>query len=217
MSSMNQLICPNCNAKIEADSIQLFVYCRYCGTKIKTRDIVEVRYVQEAESLEKMVADGDTYLKVEEYYLAEQKFREVIKQYPDRCEGYDGLIRALTKDGTVFPLMHETEAFGLLYESERLASEEEKAAYAEKRAKLAEAFDAERELVEVRLRDKEDNLPKQRAYDLAVYAFWIWFAFCIIAALCFIAGLIEASIGFVILMGLMAFVLRILRNRIRNL
>jgi len=35
--------------------------------------------------------------------------------------------------------------------------------------------------------------------------------------LCFIAGLIEASIGFVILMGLMAFVLRILRNRIRNL
>ena len=217
MSSKDSIICPNCEAQITADAGQLIVYCMYCGAKIQMRDIVEVRHVQVAESLEKMVTDGETYLNVEEYYLAEQKFREVIKQYSDRCEGYDGLIRALTKDGTVFPLMHETEVFGLLYESERLASEEEKAAYAEKRAKLAEAFDAERELVEVRLRDKEDNLPKQRAYDLAVYAFWILFAFCMIAALCFIAGLIEASIGFVILMGLMAFVLRILRNRIRNL
>ena len=214
---MEHLICPNCNAKIETDTTQLFVYCMYCGVKIQTRDVVEVRYVQVGESLEKMVEDGDTYLKVEEYYLAEQKFREAIKRYPDRCEGYDGLIRALTKDQTVFPLMHETEVFGLLFEAERLASGEEQAAYAEKRVKLTEAFDAERELVEVRLRDKEDNLPKQRACDLAVYAFWIMYAFCMIAVLCFIAGLIEGTIGFAILMGLMAFVLRILRSKIRNL
>lgn len=169
MSSKDSIICPNCEAQITADAGQLIVYCMYCGAKIQMRDIVEVRHVQVAESLEKMVTDGETYYKVENYYLAEKKYREVIKQYPEECAGYEGLLRTLTKNETVFPLSYETEIFRLLHDMEQLALKEKKERVCEQRKRMIEGYRAEHERVEMALRDREIDLDKQKMRDRVVY------------------------------------------------
>lgn len=190
MSSKDSIICPNCEAQITADAGQLIVYCMYCGAKIQMRDIVEVRHVQVAESLEKMVTDGETYLKVEEYYLAEKKFREVIKLYPKDLEGYEGLIRTLTKDGTVFPIMHETEIFRLLHEAELVAPEEERKTFAIRREKMLKAFEDEHEKVKQAQRDKEIDMEQYGREQRRIYSI-------IIIAMVFMIVFLMVLVGFV--------------------
>lgn len=174
-------LCPNCNAEITADDTQLFVYCRYCGVKIQTREVVEIRHVNVTESLEKMVRDGDTYQKVEEYYLAERKFREVIKQYPQQRAGYEGLIRTLTQNEKVFPLSHETEVLRLLYEAEQLASPEEKEVFDARRKRMLEGFDAERAKVAQALRDREIEMERNGKIERIIFSVSIFTAAFIVA------------------------------------
>ncbi len=180
MSNLNQMICPNCNAEITADDMQLFVYCRYCGVKIQTRDIVEVRYVNVAESLEKMVRDGDTFIKLEEYYHAEQKFREVIKQYPQQYAGYEGLIRTLTQNEKIFPLSHETELLRLLYEAEQLVSPGEKEAFDARRKKILEEFDAKRAKLAREQRAREIERERCARTERIIYSVCLFVAVFII-------------------------------------
>ncbi len=155
----NHMTCPNCNAEIAVDRSQMFVYCMYCGVKIQTQDIVEVRYVKEPESLEKMLSDGEIYYKLEDYYRAEQKFREVIKQYPTERKGYEELIRTLTRDYTIYPLTHEEEVYGVLDQLVRLISEEEKDDFEDRRRRVRESFEAERVRVDLELKLEPGEKP----------------------------------------------------------
>ncbi len=166
---MNHIVCPNCNANITADDTQVFVYCMYCGVKIQIKDIVEVRHVNVPESIEKMLSDGETYCKIEDYRLAERKFREVIKQYPKEQDGYEGLIRVLTRNETVYPLAHETEVLRLLYEAEQLSPAEEKETFTGRRERMLKGFDAERMRVEEALSDREIDIKQQGREDRWIY------------------------------------------------
>lgn len=181
--TLKAMKCPNCNAEITADDMQLFVYCQYCGVKIQTRDIVEVRHVNVAESLEKMVMDGDTFIKLEEYYHAEQIFRKVIKQYPQQYAGYEGLIRTLTQNEKVFSLSHEKEMSRLLYEAGQLVSPGEKEAFDARRKKILEEFDAKRAKLAQEQRAREIERERCARTERIIYSVCLFVAVFIIAFL----------------------------------
>ncbi len=162
------IICPNCNAEIAAEPNQVFVYCMYCGVKIQTEDIVEIRYVKEPDSFEKMISDGEIYYKLEDYYRAELKFREVIKIYPQERAGYEELIRTLTRNQTMYPLAHEEEIYGLFEHLESMISEAEKEEFENRRSRIRESFDAERVRVEQMPKIRPASEEEQRWADRLV-------------------------------------------------
>lgn len=105
--SITALKCPSCAADIQVDDEREYGFCSYCGSKIKTRDVVEIRYtgqiqINDKVSLEKQLEDGIAYLKMEDYYKAEKAFFGAIKDYPGSPEGYEMLINTLTRNQQLF-------------------------------------------------------------------------------------------------------------------
>lgn len=108
--ALTALKCPNCDANIRVDDDREYGFCAYCGSQVKTKEVVEIRYtnhiqVDDTAILKKQIEDGTAYLKMEEYYSAEKAFHGVIRDYPGEPEGYEMLIRAITRNYRVF--MHE--------------------------------------------------------------------------------------------------------------
>lgn len=85
--ALKAMKCPNCNANIELDDSKVYGFCSYCGTQIQIHEIVEVRQTVDGDvikSFEKLVENGDAYIKFGDYYQAEMVFLEAIREYPDR-------------------------------------------------------------------------------------------------------------------------------------
>jgi len=162
------IVCPNCNAEIEASPKQVFVYCRYCGVKIQTEDIVEIRHIKDTDSLEKMISDGEIYCKLEDYYRAELKFREVIKKYPQERKGYEGLIQALTHNQTLYPPAHEEEVYRLLEQLESLIQEKEKTDFADRCHQIKESFAEEKVRVENEIPDRHWKKETERKTNILI-------------------------------------------------
>lgn len=107
--ALKALKCPNCDANIQVDDNRDYGFCSYCGAQVQIREVVEVRYSGEIQindpngnGYEHQMEKGTAFMKIGEYYKAEQVFYRLINEYPGRPEGYEMLIRAITRDSKIF-------------------------------------------------------------------------------------------------------------------
>ncbi len=98
---MQPLVCDMCRGTLVMDPSGEFAVCEYCGMKYTkqhvqqkiqaVRGTVEV-FQGEAEK-ERILANGETFLKLKEWDKALEAFKSVTEQYPDEYRGWWGLVR----------------------------------------------------------------------------------------------------------------------------
>ena len=182
--ALKALKCPNCEANIQVDDDRDFGFCSYCGAQVQVREVVEVRYsgeiqLKESDDFEKQLEDGDAYLKMEDYHKAEQILYRVINKYPGRAEGYEMLLRAITRDGRVFIKENYDRVMKLADKMMAVASPEQKDACERMYQSICEGFEVgiEEQKRENALR-KVGKLNKMQKENLII---------CVVAVLAFVA------------------------------
>ncbi len=135
-----KMICPNCDAEICVEGNKRYVQCVYCGAQIETEQIVEVRYVREADRFERLMEDGEVYYKLKDYYRAEHKFRDAIEKYPDEITAYERLVQVLTRDSTVFAKEDEEDVYEALEHMKRLSQPAQIPYYDDLKQQMQKAF-----------------------------------------------------------------------------
>ena len=93
--------CPSCDANIEVPADRETVYCAYCGSAIKSKAAIaygntvtiegEVK-VEGIATLEKLVQNAETYMKLNEYQKAHEVFTQITKEYPEDYRGWLGVF-----------------------------------------------------------------------------------------------------------------------------
>ena len=86
---MISMQCPNCNANLEADSSREFVFCQYCGTKVKLHDtntytvnINETcRVIDEAELVRAQTEHAKVMQSIDREKYAREALRKKLKIY----------------------------------------------------------------------------------------------------------------------------------------
>ena len=81
--ALKALKCPNCDANIQVDDNREYGFCTYCGAQIQIKEVVEVRQTADGDvikSFEKLVENGDAYIKFGDFYQAEMVFFEAIRE-----------------------------------------------------------------------------------------------------------------------------------------
>ncbi len=144
--ALKALKCPNCEANVQVDDDREYGFCSYCGAQIQVKEVVEIRYsgeiqLKESDDFEKQLEDGEAYLKMEDYHKAEQILYRVINKYPGRAEGYEMLIRAITRDGRVFIKENYDRVMKLTDKMLAVASQEQAAYYESLHQKIYDGFE----------------------------------------------------------------------------
>lgn len=144
--ALKALKCPNCNANIQVDDDRDYGFCSYCGAQVQVREVVEIRHsgtikTEVEAQFDQLMENGYAYLKMQDYYRAEMEFLESIHEYPGRSGGYEGLIRTITREYTVFLVENQERVYKLMDKMLVVAKEEEKMYYAELRKKVEQSFD----------------------------------------------------------------------------
>ncbi len=143
--AIKALKCPNCDANIQVDDDREFGFCSYCGAQVQTREVVEIRYTGEVQlnqgpSFQQCMENGEAYLKMADYYRAEQALYEAIRNYPGRPEGYDMLIRTITRDHQYFIAETKERVFKLADKMVAVADDREKEQYETIRRNIHAAY-----------------------------------------------------------------------------
>lgn len=141
--ALKAMKCPNCNANIELDDSKVYGFCSYCGTQIQIHEIVEVRQTVDGDvikSFEKLVENGDAYIKFGDYYQAEMVFLEAIREYPAKAQGYERMIKTVTRDYTLFLEGNQDRIYTLMDKMVMVALPEEKEYYESVKARVMESF-----------------------------------------------------------------------------
>lgn len=141
--ALKALKCPNCNANIELDDNKVYGFCSYCGTQIQIHEIVEVRQTADGDvikSFEKLVENGDAYIKFGDFYQAEMVFFEAIREYPAKAQGYERMIKTITRDYTLFLEGNRDRVYTLSDKMTAVALPEEKEYYESVKKRVIEAF-----------------------------------------------------------------------------
>lgn len=146
--ALKALKCPNCDANVQVDEENDFGFCSYCGAHIQIREIVEVRYSGEVymndtgeDSYVKKLEKGKAYLKMEDYYKAEQSFYQVIREHPGQAEAYEMLIRAITRNHTVYIRENLDRVMKLAEKMVAVAPPKKKTRYQKEYDKLLQNFE----------------------------------------------------------------------------
>lgn len=93
--------CPGCNGDIQLDDAQKTGFCMYCGTRVIVQDIIEMRNdraAERAETLERLLQNGEQFLALGEFVSAIQTFRKAANDYPADYRGWWGDLRASTSN-----------------------------------------------------------------------------------------------------------------------
>lgn len=131
--ALKALKCPNCEANIQVDGDREYGFCSYCGAQVQIKEVVEVRTEEEFDSARfmKLMEDSQAYLKMGDYFRAEEGFMEMIRLYPGKAVGYERLICTITRDYSLF-LLENAERLQQLKKKMLLVAEaDEKAHYEE--------------------------------------------------------------------------------------
>lgn len=161
--ALKALKCPNCDANVELDSSKAYGFCSYCGAQIQLREIVEVRQTVEGtviKSFEKLIEDGDAHLKFQDYYQAEMVFLEAIRDYPARAQGYERMIKTVTRDYTLFLEGNQDRVYNLMNKMTAVALPEEKEHYEELKEHIVDSF-----VKGIAMQRKTDMQLKVQEYD----------------------------------------------------
>lgn len=167
--ALKTLKCPNCDANVELDDSRAYGFCSYCGAQIQIKEIIEVHQTVDGDvirSFEKMLEDGDAYLKFGEYYKAELVFMDAIRDYPAKARGYERLIKTVTRDYTLFLEGNQERVFTLADKMIAVALPEEIEQYKELKTRLVRQFSegiAQQKKAEMRLQiEKCDKIMKKK-------------------------------------------------------
>lgn len=136
---MKALMCPNCEAKIQADPGREYVFCTYCGDKILLRSLLDIQTEDEAQEkamIQSKLENGDAFLQMNDYYRAELIYHELINDFPDCPSGYERMIRIYTRDYTVFRMENKERVFSCLEKAFEVAAKEQVAEYKQLKEKL---------------------------------------------------------------------------------
>lgn len=161
--AMKVLKCPNCEANVELDGSKAYGFCSYCGAQIQLREIVEVRHAVEGtviKTFEKLIEDGDAHLKFQDYYQAEMVFLEAIRDYPARAQGYERMIKTVTRDYTLFLEGNQDRVYNLMNKMTAVALPEEKEYYDELKERIIDSF-----IKGIEMQRKTDMQLKVQEYD----------------------------------------------------
>lgn len=139
---MKALMCPKCQAKIQADPGREYVFCSYCGDKILLRSILEIREEEtmpEEVQINRKLEEADGLVRMNYYYRAEMIYHELIREFPDCAIGYERMIRIYTRDYTIFRADNKERIFSYVEKLLEVASEENKAEYVQLKERLEAA------------------------------------------------------------------------------
>ena len=106
--------CPNCGQVLQVDNSKEAAICEYCGSAfivekaIHNYNITNGYHIGEGatvnihstDSLEKLLQNGETSLRIKNYSLALETYTKCTKSYPEAYQGWWGFIRAHTHDFT---------------------------------------------------------------------------------------------------------------------
>lgn len=131
--AMKALKCPNCDANIQVDGDREYGFCSYCGAQVQIKEVVEIHSTEEFDSARfmKLMEDSQAFLKMGNYFRAEEGFMEMIRLYPGKAIGYERLICTITHDYTLFPLENAERLQQLKKKMMLVAEDDEKAHYEE--------------------------------------------------------------------------------------
>ena len=131
--ALKALKCPNCEANIQVDDGKDIGFCSYCGTQVQIEKVVEVYSEEEfdADRFGKLMEDSQAYLKMGNYFRAEEGFMEMIRLYPGKAIGYERLICVITRNYTLFPMENAERLQQLKKKMMLVAEEDEKPHYEE--------------------------------------------------------------------------------------
>lgn len=139
---MKALMCPKCQAKIQADPGREYVFCSYCGDKILLRSILEIREEEttpEEVQINRKLEEADGLVRMNDYYRAEMIYLELIREFPDCAIGYERMIRIYTRDYTVFRIDNRERIFSYMEKLLEVASDENEAEYKQLKERLESA------------------------------------------------------------------------------
>ena len=132
--ALKALKCPNCEANIQVDDDREYGFCSYCGAQVQIKEkVVAVHSAEEFDSARfmKLMEDSQAFLKMGNYFRAEEGFMEMIRLYPGKAIGYERLICTITHDYTLFPLENAERLQQLKKKMMLVAEDDEKAHYEE--------------------------------------------------------------------------------------
>ena len=85
--SLKAMICPQCGSKLEFDDSQEYGVCKYCNTKVKIKDIFEVRHVMDnTEAVNNRKIMGDRCYRVGRFVQADNYYTQVLEDNPNDIE-----------------------------------------------------------------------------------------------------------------------------------
>lgn len=113
-------ICTQCGANIEVDNTHEAGICKFCGTAFITEKAINnymtnitnnivnknnfaganVVFQNNSESIEKLIENANTLIKLREYNKAKNTYHEITSKYPMDYRGWLGIIRSETEDMT---------------------------------------------------------------------------------------------------------------------
>lgn len=105
--------CMNCGASLEVDNSKDAAICPACGTPYVVEKAIQQFNINSVsaihtdvlnivdESAQREIEAAEAYLRLKDYQTAETKFKSLTETLPQEARTWYGLVRALTKDGSV--------------------------------------------------------------------------------------------------------------------
>lgn len=99
------LKCKMCGGDVELSPDKTYGICNYCGNNVKLSETgheqkVSLKDIADnvaSTSLERLIQNSNTYLKLSDYSSAQEVFSRITKEYPEDYRGWWGLIVCETK------------------------------------------------------------------------------------------------------------------------
>lgn len=99
------LKCKMCGGDVELSPDKTYGICSYCGNNVKLSETgheqkVSLKDIADnvaSTSLERLIQNSNTYLKLSDYSSAQEVFSRITKEYPEDYRGWWGLIVCETK------------------------------------------------------------------------------------------------------------------------
>lgn len=100
--------CPNCGGDLQLDEKMEKGFCMHCGSKIKVQEAIQnVKIEGEVEisgivGVEKLIENGKTFVRLEDYKRAEKIYKHLINIAPHRYEGWLGILVVESKNYSIY-------------------------------------------------------------------------------------------------------------------
>lgn len=119
--------CPNCGQILKVDDAKEAAICEFCGSAFIVEKAInnynitgsvtigEGAVIYNSDSVDKLLANGETALRIKNYDLALETYSKCTKSYPEDYKGWWGYIRAYTKDFTAVDKEMNTHAIHQCY------------------------------------------------------------------------------------------------------